>query len=423
MLVADAGTEHRFAGIDGVDVVTVGELPRPVRGRSTAPEPDWSDDPDASPCCCTPAAPAANRRRPCCGTATSPSYVLGSVEFLGADRGRGDAGERSAVPHRRASPASLTAVYGGRRLVQLPAFDPPTLGRPRPCRESITHAMTVPTMLARILDVIDPDDRWRRPRRAEPAPPVVRRRPHAGAGDRAGDAPASRVPTSSTPTASPRPARRSPCSTPDDHRAALTSDDPAVRRRLGSVGRPLPTVEITRPRRAMATCCRPGSAGRDLGARRAGLRRVPRIATGSAGSGWFTTRDGGWFDAAGYLYVEGRMDDVIVRGGENLSPGEIEDVLLEHPAVREAAVVGIPDEQWGEVGRRGRRAARGRGRVRVGALRPRGRSAPIVASPECRRVPRRTPGQRDGQGAAPRVPRELAACVPSSRRNHETRAR
>ena len=45
---------------------------------------------------------------------------------------------------------------------------------------------------------------------------------------------------------------------------------------------------------------------------------------------------------------EGRADDVIVRGGENLSPGEIEDVLLTHPAVADAAVVGVPDEQWGE---------------------------------------------------------------------------
>jgi acyl-CoA synthetase (AMP-forming)/AMP-acid ligase II len=46
--------------------------------------------------------------------------------------------------------------------------------------------------------------------------------------------------------------------------------------------------------------------------------------------------------------VHGRLDDVIVRGGENLSPGEIEAVLLDHPAVVEAAVVGIPDVEWGE---------------------------------------------------------------------------
>ena len=53
-------------------------------------------------------------------------------------------------------------------------------------------------------------------------------------------------------------------------------------------------------------------------------------------------------DAEGYLFIEGRIDDVIVRGGENLSPGEIEDVLLDHEAVSDCAVVGVPSEQWGE---------------------------------------------------------------------------
>jgi acyl-CoA synthetase (AMP-forming)/AMP-acid ligase II len=64
--------------------------------------------------------------------------------------------------------------------------------------------------------------------------------------------------------------------------------------------------------------------------------------------GWFPTKDGWWMDDGGYLYVEGRLDDVIVRGGENISPGEIEDVLLAHPSVSDAAVVGVPDVDWGE---------------------------------------------------------------------------
>ena len=50
----------------------------------------------------------------------------------------------------------------------------------------------------------------------------------------------------------------------------------------------------------------------------------------------------------GYLYLESRLDDVIVRGGENISPGEIEDALVAHPAVADAAVVGVPDIEWGE---------------------------------------------------------------------------
>ena len=65
--------------------------------------------------------------------------------------------------------------------------------------------------------------------------------------------------------------------------------------------------------------------------------------------GWFPTNDGGSLDDAGYLYVEGRIDDIIIRGGENISPGEIEDVLLTHDAIRDAAAIGIPDTQWGEV--------------------------------------------------------------------------
>jgi acyl-CoA synthetase (AMP-forming)/AMP-acid ligase II len=74
------------------------------------------------------------------------------------------------------------------------------------------------------------------------------------------------------------------------------------------------------------------------------------LAQGSAldGDGWFSTRDRGYVDAGGYLFLEGRADDVIVRGGENISPGEIEDVLVGHPAVADAAVVAVPDEQWGE---------------------------------------------------------------------------
>jgi acyl-CoA synthetase (AMP-forming)/AMP-acid ligase II len=65
--------------------------------------------------------------------------------------------------------------------------------------------------------------------------------------------------------------------------------------------------------------------------------------------GWFTTRDAGWVDEDGYLFLDGRIDDVIIRGGENLSPGEIEDVLLQHPAIRDAVVVGVPDQEWGEI--------------------------------------------------------------------------
>ena len=64
--------------------------------------------------------------------------------------------------------------------------------------------------------------------------------------------------------------------------------------------------------------------------------------------GWFPTGDKGWVDDEGYLFIEGRADDTIIRGGENVSPAEIEDVLMQHPAVGDAAVVGVPDDEWGQ---------------------------------------------------------------------------
>ena len=65
--------------------------------------------------------------------------------------------------------------------------------------------------------------------------------------------------------------------------------------------------------------------------------------------GWYFTGDTGYFDADGDLFVTGRVDDMIITGGENVSPVEIESCLSLHPAVSEVAVVGLPDERWGKV--------------------------------------------------------------------------
>jgi len=64
--------------------------------------------------------------------------------------------------------------------------------------------------------------------------------------------------------------------------------------------------------------------------------------------GWLHTGDMGWIDEEGYIYLAGRADDMIIRGGENISPEEVEDVLHSHPKVEEAAVIGIPDPEWGQ---------------------------------------------------------------------------
>ena len=134
---------------------------------------------------------------------------------------------------------------------------------------------------------------------------------------------------------------------PDDHRAAASSDDPQIARRLASVGKPTGAVEIQIR----------DEDGKVLGAEEAGLVFVRggqvsgeylRRAASSTATAGSPTRDRGYLDDEGYLFLDGRADDVIVRGGENISPGEIEDVLLAHPAVADAAVVAMPDEQWGE---------------------------------------------------------------------------
>ena len=65
--------------------------------------------------------------------------------------------------------------------------------------------------------------------------------------------------------------------------------------------------------------------------------------------GWLRTGDLGTMDSRGYLKITGRLKDMIIRGGMNLYPKEIEDVIFDHPAVSQIAVIGIPDEKWGEI--------------------------------------------------------------------------
>ncbi|MEN8180924.1 MAG: AMP-binding protein [Myxococcota bacterium] len=269
------------------------------------------------------------------------SYVLGSVEFMGA--AEADAALVCVPPYHIAGIAALcSSIYAGRRVVQLSRFDPEAwLETAR--RERVTNAFVVPTMLARILEALEG--------RKSADLPQLRALSYGG-----GKMPlpvierAMRLfPDTDFTNAYGLTETSSTVSLlgPEDHRAAAASEDPATRRRLTSVGRPLPSLEIEVR----------DEAGRVLPAGERGeiFVRGEQVsgeyrARGSAlvAGGWFPTRDGGFVDGEGYLFVEGRIDDVIVRGGENLSPGEIEDVLLEHAAVAAVAVVGVPDEQWGE---------------------------------------------------------------------------
>ncbi len=269
------------------------------------------------------------------------SYILGSVEFMGA--GEDEATIVSVPPYHVAGvSAMLSAVYSGRRIVQLPRFDPgewiDTVER-----EGVTHAMLVPTMLSRIVDELE----------ARGGEPVLGLRAMSYGGGKMPEPVIRRAlelfPITNFVNAYGLTETSSTIALlgPDDHRLAQYSEDPDERRRLASTGRPLPGVEVTVR----------DDEGNDLAAGEVGEIFVrgaqvsgEYLEKGSLldGGGWFPTRDGGYFDEAGYLFVQGRNDDVIIRGGENMSPGEIEDVLVLHPAVKEAAAIGVPDREWGE---------------------------------------------------------------------------
>jgi len=120
-----------------------------------------------------------------------------------------------------------------------------------------------------------------------------------------------------------------------------------VHRKPGSVGHPLPLSRIRIVTSDGETA--PGEIGEISFAgptRFAGYLGQPQC-SGTDGTDWFATSDLGYVDEDGYLYVVDRRDDLIISGGENISPAEVEQVFLSHPSVRDAAVVGVVDLDWG----------------------------------------------------------------------------
>jgi acyl-CoA synthetase (AMP-forming)/AMP-acid ligase II len=79
-----------------------------------------------------------------------------------------------------------------------------------------------------------------------------------------------------------------------------------------------------------------------------GYHRNPQATAKAVDDGWYHSGDAGYRDADGYLYIHDRVKDMIVSGGENIYPAEVENALHEHPAVADCAVIGVPDERWGE---------------------------------------------------------------------------
>jgi acyl-CoA synthetase (AMP-forming)/AMP-acid ligase II len=268
------------------------------------------------------------------------SYILGTVEFGSASFD--EASIFSVPPYHIAGIAGvLSSVYSMRRILMLPAFDPDDWLQ-LAAAERATNAFVVPTMLARIITRMDAGPRMDLSALKSIAygggrmPPELIERaldlfPNVGFTNAYG-----LTETSSTIA----------LLGPEDHRIAHRATDPEVRARLGSVGKPLPTVEIE-IRDEEGRVLPVGERG-EIYVRGEQVAGEYKERKALDKDGWFPTRDAGWIDAEGYLFLAGRTDDVIVRGGENMSPGEIEDVLLTHPAIADAAAVGVPSVEWGE---------------------------------------------------------------------------
>ena len=119
---------------------------------------------------------------------------------------------------------------------------------------------------------------------------------------------------------------------------------------LKSVGRPLPgmAIEIRDAQARVLNVGEPGEIWVRTPTAMLGYWNLPKATAEALVDGWYRTGDGGRIDEDGYLHLTDRIKDMIISGGENVYPVEIEERLRQHPAVLEAAVIGLPDPQWGE---------------------------------------------------------------------------
>jgi o-succinylbenzoate---CoA ligase len=226
----------------------------------------------------------------------------------------------------------LRGVIYGNSVVIHETFDPALVNRAID-KDEVTIISLVSPMLQRVIDVRD----------SRPIPPTLRCILLGG-----GPAPS---PLLESCAAMNIPVLQTYGMTETASQFATLSPEDALRK-LGSAGKPL-----------MPNALRIQSDGIPLPAGEVGeiVVRGPTVTSGYIGGdernntavvfrdGWFHTGDLGFLDADGYLYVVARRNDLIISGGENIYPAEVEAVLLDHPAVEEAAVIAIPDSRWGQV--------------------------------------------------------------------------
>ena len=241
--------------------------------------------------------------------------------------------------------AALAAVYGGRTLAILRQFEPVEwldLAQ----AQRVNRAMLVPTMLKQLMD----HPRFREydlsslnviTYGAAPMPlPVIRQAIEKFPGARFINA-FGQTETASTITMLP----------PEDHILEGTEQEVAKKlRRLTSIGKPLEDVEVMIVSEE-GTPVTEGEVGEIVvrGERMMKGYWRQEAATGETlRSGWVYTGDLAYQDEDGYIYLAGRAKDFIKRGGEMISPDEVEQTLMSHPLVEDAAVIGVPDLEWGE---------------------------------------------------------------------------
>lgn len=273
------------------------------------------------------------------------AYVVGNTDMADGTP-RGTALLSAPLYHIAGATNIMTSLWTGRKLVLLPQFDP-TAWLDAVQAEGVTHAFVVPTMMKQIIDHpqfarYDLSSLQNLSYGGAAMPfPVIRRAIEVFPSTTGFVNAFGQTETTSTLTVLG----------PDDHRLDGTPEEVERNlKRLVSIGRPLPDVQVKVV----------DDDGNELPAGVVGELWVftPRTMKGYAGQdgsttnpaleGWLPTRDMGWIDDDGYIFLAGRKDDMMIRGGENISPAEVEAVLYSHSGIEEAAVIGLPDEEWGQ---------------------------------------------------------------------------